>query len=166
MIFVSFVICDLCDVNEDKLSVGMLYVLLFIFVFFGCKQVFVGLVCMFKVFEDNVLVCKVLEILGNGDVLVVDGGGSLCCVLVGGNLVQLVQDNGWVGILVNGCVCDVVEFNVCEVGIWVFVIYLQCSFCKGVGDVDIKVGIVGVVVYLGDWIYVDVDGVLVLCIWF
>ncbi|MFX7739707.1 putative 4-hydroxy-4-methyl-2-oxoglutarate aldolase, partial [Acinetobacter baumannii] len=86
-----------------------------------------------KVFEDNVLVRKALETPGNGDVRVVDGGGSLRCALVGGNLAQLAQDNGWAGILVNGCVRDAADLNACEVGIRALATHPQRSFRKGAG---------------------------------
>ncbi|QNB07337.1 RraA family protein [Herbaspirillum frisingense] len=157
----SFATCDLCDANEDKLASGTLHVLPPIFASFGRRQAFSGPARTLKVFEDNVLVRATLETPGNGQVLVVDGGGSLRCALVGGNLAQLAQDNGWAGILVNGCVRDAAELNACDVGIRALATHPQRSFRKGAGDADIKVGIAGVAVYPGDWIYADVDGVLV-----
>ena len=39
-------------------------------------------------------------------VLVVDGGTSLRCALVGGMLAELGARNGWAGIVVYGCVRD------------------------------------------------------------
>lgn len=157
----SFATCDLCDANEDKLAAGTLYVLPPIFASFGRKQAFAGPARTLKVFEDNVLVRATLETPGNGHVLVVDGGGSLRCALVGGKLAQLAQDNGWAGLLVNGCVRDTAELNACEVGIRALATHPQRSFRKGAGDAGIKVGIAGVAVHPGDWIYADVDGVLV-----
>ncbi|KAL3753060.1 hypothetical protein ACJRO7_000456, partial [Eucalyptus globulus] len=41
-----------------------------------------------KVFEDNILVREMLEARGEGRVLVIDGGASLRCALVGGNTIQ------------------------------------------------------------------------------
>lgn len=70
-----------------------------------------------KVFEDNVLVCSMLEEFGNGRIFVVEGGGSLRIVFVGGNVVKLVEMNGWVGFVIFGCVCDVDEINECVVGV-------------------------------------------------
>lgn len=70
-----------------------------------------------KVFEDNVLVWKVFEELGKGKILVVDGGGSMCMVFVGGNVVKLVEMFGWVGLVIFGCVCDVDEINDCVIGV-------------------------------------------------
>ncbi|KAL3738886.1 hypothetical protein ACJRO7_020288, partial [Eucalyptus globulus] len=40
------------------------------------------------VFEDNILVWELLEARGEGRVLIIDGGGSLRCALVDGNMIQ------------------------------------------------------------------------------
>ncbi|MBB5392984.1 MULTISPECIES: ribonuclease E activity regulator RraA [unclassified Herbaspirillum] len=157
----SFATCDLCDNNEDKLAAGALHVLPPIFASFGKQHAFAGPARTLKVFEDNVLVRAALETPGDGHVLVVDGGGSLRCALVGGNLGMLAQKNGWAGILVNGCVRDAAELNACDIGIRALATHPQRSFRKGAGDAGLKVSIAGVAVYPGDWIYADVDGVLV-----
>ncbi|KAK3430034.1 hypothetical protein EUGRSUZ_E01623 [Eucalyptus grandis] len=49
---------------------------------------FLGCVVTLKVFEDNILVGELLEARGEGRVLIIDGGGSLRCALVGGNMIQ------------------------------------------------------------------------------
>lgn len=56
-----------------------------------------------KVSKYNVLICEFLKEKGNGRVLV-DCGGSLRCSILGGNSVHLAQNNGWLGIVVNGCI--------------------------------------------------------------
>lgn len=157
----KFNTCDLCDANEDKLHDGSLAVLPPLFQQYGKKVVFAGQAATLKVFEDNVLVRKALETPGLGRVLVVDGGGSLRCALVGGNLAVLAEKNGWAGIIVNGCVRDTEEINACEIGVRALAAHPQRSIRKGMGDVDIQVAISGVSVRSGDWIYADADGVLV-----
>jgi regulator of ribonuclease activity A len=157
----SFATCDLCDANEDKLAAGTLHVLPPFFASFGKRGAFAGPARTLKVFEDNVLVRAALETPGDGHVLVVDGGGSLRCALVGGNLGQLAEKNGWAGILVNGCVRDAAELNACDIGIRALATHPQRSVRKGAGDAGIRVTIAGVAVHPGDWIYADVDGVLV-----
>ena len=157
----TFATCDLCDTNEDKLADGSLHVLPPIFRSFGRAIRFAGPARTLKVFEDNVLVRAALETPGEGSVLVVDGGGSLRCALVGGNLGQLAEKNGWAGILVYGCVRDSVELNACDVGIRALNTHPRRSFRKGLGDKDLPVDIAGVIARPGDWIYADEDGVLV-----
>ena len=78
---------------------------------FGGHTRFFGPIKTLKVFEDNALVRAELEQAGHGAVLVVDGGGSQRCALVGGLLGELAVQNGWAGIVVNGCVRDVVELR-------------------------------------------------------
>lgn len=157
----TFATCDLCDANEDKLADGSLAILPPVFDKFGKHLRFAGPVRTLKVFEDNVLVRAALETLGEGSVLVVDGGGSLRCALVGGNLGVLAQKNGWAGIIVNGCVRDSAELNECEVGIRALATHPRRSIRKGLGDKDLPVDIAGLTVRPGDWIYADEDGVLV-----
>ena len=93
--------------------------------------------------------------------LVIDGGGSLRCALVGGNLGVLAQNNGWAGIIVNGCVRDSEELNQCDVGIRALAVHPRRSIRKGLGEKDLVVDIAGVMVRPGDWVYADADGILV-----
>lgn len=157
----SFATCDICDANEEKLAAGTLAVLPPVFKAFGKRVAFAGPARTLKVFEDNVLVRAALETPGEGHVLVVDGGGSLRCALVGGNLGVLAEKNGWAGILVNGCIRDSEEINNCDIGVRALATHPQRSIRKGVGDKDLQVSIAGVSVKPGDWIYADADGVLV-----
>lgn len=156
-----FSTCDLCDANEQKLTDGALSVLPPVFKKFGKRSRFSGSARTLKVFEDNVLVRAALETPGEGSVLVIDGGGSLRCALVGGNLGVLAQNNGWAGIIVNGCVRDSEELNQCDVGIRALAVHPRRSIRKGLGEKDLVVDIAGVMVRPGDWVYADADGILV-----
>ncbi|WP_025916753.1 ribonuclease E activity regulator RraA [Herminiimonas sp. CN] len=157
----TFATCDICDAHEDQLASGALAVLPPLFKAYGREPVFSGPAYTLKVFEDNALVRTALEQPGNGQVLVIDGGGSLRCALVGGNLAVLAVKNGWSGIVVNGCIRDSVEINGCAIGVRALATHPQKSIKKGVGDVQLRVMIAGVAVRPGSWIYADQDGVLV-----
>lgn len=157
----NFTTCDLCDAHEDKLATGSLQALPAVFRTYGGQQRFAGPARTLKVFEDNVRVRAALETPGEGKVLVVDGGGSLRCALVGGNLGKLAEKNGWAGILVNGCVRDSAELAACAVGICALATHPRRSFRKGEGEADIVVDIAGISIRPDDWIYADEDGVLV-----
>jgi regulator of ribonuclease activity A len=157
----DFATCDLCDANEDKLADGRLAVLPPGFIALGKRARFAGPAATLKVFEDNVLVRAALETPGQGRVLVVDGGGSLRCALVGGNLAALAEKNGWAGIVVWGCVRDSDEIDACDIGVRALATHPQRSVRKGVGERELRVSIGGVPVAPGDWIYADRDGILV-----
>src|SRR3970040_624403 len=97
----SFTTADLYDEYGEKLQVAQP-----LFNDFGGRLKFHGLIVTIKVHEDNLLVRAALEEKGEGRVLVIDGGESLRCALVGDLLAQLGKDNGWQGIIVSGCFRD------------------------------------------------------------
>ncbi len=110
---------------------------------------------------NNALVRATLEAPGNGHVLVIDGGASLRRALVGGQLALLAQNNGWAGIVVDGCVRDSDEINACAIGVRALAAHPRKSAKLGTGERNIQVCVAGVVVSPDDWIYADADGVLV-----
>ena len=101
----SFATTDLSDAHPEA------QVCQPVFADFGGRIAFHGPVATLKVFEDNVEVRAMLAEPGEGRVLVVDGGGSDRCALVGGNLGVLGVKNGWAGIVVFGCVRDSSELE-------------------------------------------------------
>src|SRR6476619_4315478 len=92
---------DLCDQYAGELQVAAPS-----FRSYGGKVAFSGPISTVQVYEDNVLVRAALEEPGAGRVLVVDGGGSLRCALVGDQLVSLAHANSWAGVVVYGCIRD------------------------------------------------------------
>ncbi len=84
---------------------------------FGAKPCFSGPIHTVVAPEDNTLVRAELEKPGEGRVLVVDGLGSLRCALVGDNIAKLAVDNGWAGVVVNGCIRDSAVIASMDIGI-------------------------------------------------
>ncbi len=156
----SFATCDLCDAHESRLADGSLRVLAPMFLGFGKVARFSGPATTLKVFEDNALVRATLETPGGGRVLVVDGGGSLRCALVGGNLGMLGTTNGWAGIIVNGCVRDSDELDACDIGVRALAVNPRRGAKLGQGQRDVPVQIAGALIHPGDWIYADRDGII------
>jgi len=133
-----------------------------IFADYGGVLAFHGTIVTLKVFEDNGLVRSTLETKGERRVLVVDGGGSLRCALVGGDLGALGVKNGWVGIIINGCVRDCEELTAQAIGVKALGIYPRKSE-KGLhgGHVDKVVSFAGATFRPGEWLYADADGIVV-----
>ena len=152
---------DLCDAHEERIARGSLQVAQALFQRFGGAIAFCGPAVTVRAFEDNSLVRALLEEAGEGRVLVVDGGGSMRCALVGGNLGKLGQNNGWGGIVVNGCVRDTAELAECSIGIRALGSHPQKSQKKGAGERDVRVRFAGVTIVPGNWIYADLDGLLI-----
>lgn len=157
----TFATADLCDANEDRLAAGTLRVLAPVFRAFGRAVAFAGPAATLKVFEDNALVRAALQEKGDGRVLVVDGGGSLRCAIVGGNLGMLAEKNGWAGVIVHGAVRDTAELDACNVGFRALAVHPQRGQKRGVGERDVAVALAGATVRPGEWIYADADGILV-----
>lgn len=152
----SFATADLYDEHGDNLQVALP-----LFNDYGGLLKFSGKISTVKCHEDNTLVRAALEEPGEGKVLVVDGGESLRCALVGDMLAQIGMDNGWAGIIVSGCIRDSVVISGIEIGVKAMGTNPKKSLKKGAGDRDIPVTFAGVNFIPGQYIYADEDGFVV-----
>ncbi|MEY4481829.1 MAG: hypothetical protein RIQ84_991 [Pseudomonadota bacterium] len=157
----TFATTDICDAHDDLITKGQLRVCAPVFKPYGGLTRFNGTAVTLKVFEDNTWVRTLLDEPGQGRVLVIDGGGSTRCALVGGNLGVLAEKNNWAGIVVFGCVRDTLELAQSKVGIRALAAHPQKSVKRNVGERDLVVDIAGTVVKPGDMIYADEDGLIV-----
>ena len=156
----SFKTPDLCDEVENELGKS-LRVVAPMFQRYGARNSFCGEIVTLKIFEDNSLVRTAFGENGRGKVLVIDGGGSLRCALVGDQLAILAQKNGWEGVVVYGCIRDSGDINGIDIGVRALNTHPQKSIKKNEGDRDIAVTFGGVTFNPGEWLYADEDGVLV-----
>jgi len=122
---------------------------------------FAGAIATVRCFEDNLVVRSVLEDAGEGRVLVVDGGGSLRCALVGERVASLALESGWSGLVIHGCVRDSVELATLPVGIKAVGTNPRPSRKTGAGERDVEVRFGGVTFRPGDVLYADEDGIAV-----
>lgn len=152
----TFQTTDLCDANEGKVRVVAP-----MFRSFGGKTRFSGPIRTLKAFEDNSLVRSTLETAGNGAVLVVDGGGSMRCAMVGDQLAMLGVKNNWAGIVVYGCIRDSGPIAGMAIGVFALGTHPMKSVKKGAGDADLAVTFGGVTFTPGHYLYADEDGVIV-----
>jgi regulator of ribonuclease activity A len=153
---VEFTTADLCDAFP-----GLVQVAQPVFREYGGLQKFAGPVETLRVHDDNTLVREMLERPGQGRVLVVDGGGSMKCALVGGRLAGLAQNNDWAGVIVNGCIRDSIEIRQLRVGIRALNAVPMRSGKNGAGERGGTVRFAGVAFAPGRFVYADTDGVLV-----
>ena len=128
---------------------------------FGGRKRFSGRTRTVRCHQDNVLVRNVLSEPGEGQVLVVDGGGSLHTSLVGDVIAGLAQGNGWAGLVVNGAVRDVEELAALDIGIKALGSNPRKSAKLAAGKVDVPVSFGGATFRPGRHLYSDDDGVVV-----
>jgi len=147
---------DICDEYIDEISV-----LEPLFADFGGKQRFSGEIVTIKCFEDNSLVGDAVRSPGEGRVLVVDGGGSLRHALLGDLLAAAAAENGWQGLLINGCVRDVEILASIDLGVKALSVHPVKTEKRGVGQRDVNVTIAGATIRPGDYLYADANGVVV-----
>lgn len=152
----SFATADLYDEYEEKIQIATP-----MFNDYGGNKRFSGPASTLKVFEDNSLVRTALEEPGQGKVLVVEGGASLRCALLGDMLAELGVENGWLGIIVYGCIRDSAVIAKMNIGVKALNTNPRKSVKKGVGDRDVAVTFADVTINPGDYIYADEDGFVV-----
>ena len=111
--------------------------------------------------EDNSLVRDALSQPGDGRVLVVDGGGSLRCALLGDNLAQMGAANGWAGVVVYGCIRDSVEIGRLPLGVKALATHPAKSVKRGEGRMNEVLRFAETIFLPGAWLYADEDGILV-----
>jgi regulator of ribonuclease activity A len=128
---------------------------------FGGRSRFSGRIRTVRCHQDNVLIRQVLSEPGDGQVLVVDGGGSLHTSLVGDVVAGLAQGNGWTGLVVNGAVRDVVALAGLDIGIKALGSNPRKSAKEGVGEIDVPVAFGGARFEPGAHLYSDEDGIVV-----
>lgn len=152
----SFVTCDLCDDHPDDVRVCEP-----LFATFGGRDTFGGEIVTVKCHEDNSRVKETLATPGKGKVLVVDGGGSLRCALLGDMIGESAVKNGWAGVIVYGCVRDVDALAGLDLGVQALASIPLKSVRKDIGEVGIPVTFGGVTFRSGEFVYADNNGVVV-----
>jgi regulator of ribonuclease activity A len=147
---------DICDNFADQIRA-----LPPVFSSFGGESSFYGEIETVKCFEDNSRVKELLNTEGRGRVLVVDGGGSLRCALIGDLIAASAVKNNWSGIVINGCCRDVHELKTMAFGVQAIAAFPIKSTRKGVGDTGLEIDMVGVTVAPGQWLYADETGIVI-----
>lgn len=127
----------------------------------GGRNRFSGTVRTVKCLEDNALLKRILSTDGTGAVLVVDGGGSLRTALSGDLIAGLAVTNGWAGLIINGVVRDRLALAELPIGIKALGTNPRKSSKTGAGESDIPVTFGGLTFAVGDSVFGDEDGVLV-----
>ncbi len=147
---------DLCDAYPELVKVAEP-----MFSNFGGRDSFGGEIVTLKCFEDNSLVKQQAELDGTGKVLVVDGGGSLRCALLGDMIAERAAHNGWQGMVIYGCVRDVDVLAQTDLGVQALASHPLRTEKRGLGDLDVIVTFAGLTFRPGEYLYADNNGIIV-----
>jgi regulator of ribonuclease activity A len=152
----AYSVPDICDDFAGEISI-----LEPLFRDFGRNRKFSGEISTVKCFEDNSLVREAVRSEGRERVLVVDGGGSLRHALLGDLLAAAAVENGWQGLLINGCVRDVEILKTIGLGVKALNSHPLKTDKRGEGQRDVNVTIAGATIRPGNYLYADANGIVV-----
>lgn len=152
----SFTTADLYDDHAEKVKSCSTP-----FRQFGGRRLFSGRIRTIQCCDDNLLIKRTFETASPGEVLVVDGGGSLRSTLLGDIMAEKARRSGWSGVVIYGAVRDSLLLPKIDFGVKAIGTNPQKSLKLGSGKVDVPVSFGGVTFTPGEWIYSDEDGILV-----
>jgi regulator of ribonuclease activity A len=146
---------DLCDEQPDAVTLPAQLR------DFGGTVRFSGRALTVKCYEDNSRIKELSMTPGDGRVLVVDGGASLRCALLGDVIAADLVKNGWRGAIIYGCIRDAAALQAMALGVKALATHPRKSQKHGAGVVGQPLDIGGSRVCVDDEIVADEDGVVV-----
>ena len=149
--------CDLVDHFADEIQVAETIGLKH----YGQVRRFSGIVQTLSCFEDNSLLKKIVSAPSTATVLVVDGAASMRSALVGDLIAALAVENGWAGMVVNGCIRDSVAMAEIPLGMLALGTNPKKSTKRDLGEIGGPITFAGTRFEPGDYLYADEDGIVV-----
>ena len=111
--------------------------------------------------DDNSFVREMLSENGHQKIMFIDGAKSKNVALLGDNLAALAIENNWSGIIVNGRIRDAEIISQLELAIFALGTCPRKSSKKNQGKKNIELLIDGLTIKPGDWVYADINGILI-----
>ena len=147
---------DLCDACPEAEACALP------FQSYGARRAFAGTLRTLRCFEDIGLMRNTVNQPGNGQVLVIDGGGSRARALFGDVMADIASRNGWAGLVIHGVIRDALEINGMAIGVKALGTVPRRGERTGAGEVDVPVSFGGITFTPGQRLVADEDGVIVL----
>ncbi len=111
---------------------------------------------------DNLFFHQALDMARAGDVIVVDGGSGCNRSLAGEIMFRFAEAKGLAGIVVDGCLRDSDSYESLKIPIYCKGITPQGPFKNGPGEINVPISCGGQVVFPGDILVGDADGIVVI----
>ena len=109
---------------------------------------------------DNLMIHKALQLGRPGDVLVIDGAGSLERALFGDIMKNVARSRGFAGIVIDGAIRDAGAYRDDAFPCYARGVCHRGPYKEGPGEINVPVSIDGMVVHPGDIVAGDDDGVV------
>jgi regulator of ribonuclease activity A len=147
---------DLCDACEQAVPCALPLR------GWGRRRAFAGAIRTIRCHEDIALMRDLVNQPGHGQVLVIDGGGSLARAIFGDVMAAVASRNGWAGLVIHGAIRDGVEIDAMDIGVKALGTVPKRGERTGRGEVDVPVSFGGATFVPGLRLVADEDGVILL----
>lgn len=111
---------------------------------------------------DNLYIHEALEQAQPGDVLVIDAGSGNNRSVAGEIMLRMACEKGLAGVIVDGCLRDLDGIRKLPMAVYAKGITPQGPFKNGPGEINVPVACGGQVVFPGDILVGDSDGIVVI----
>ena len=128
---------------------------------YGKKTKFFGQAVTVTCPEDNSYAAEMLKTPGKGKILVIDGFASKKYAFIGDIMANNAVKNGWEGIIVNGCCRDIEILKTMNIAIMALGNTPRSTFKRGFGDNGQSVNLLSATISPNDWLYADVNGLVI-----
>ena len=109
---------------------------------------------------DNLMLHRALDMALPGDVIVVDGQGELSNAIAGENMMMWARRRKLAGVIIDGAMRDFDALRSMEFAVFAAGIQPKGPYKNGPGEINVPICCGGVVIYPGDIIVGDEDGVV------
>ena len=151
----TFKTADLSDAYEGKVQIvspGLLN--------FGGRKRFHGEIVTIRSLDDNSRVREQVRTAGDNRVLVIDNAASMRCAMLGDMMAAALIENGWSGVVINGCIRDSVDIHGMNIGVKALSTNPLRSVKEDRGEVNVELNFLDATFRPGDYLYSDEDGIL------
>lgn len=111
---------------------------------------------------DNLMVHKAIDLAEPGDVLIVDAGGDTTNAIVGEIMLKLSLKKGIKGFVINGAIRDLAAFQEGNFPVYAKGVTHRGPYKDGPGEINVPVSLGGTIVYPGDIVIGDEDGLVII----
>ena len=151
----TFKTADLCDAHEGRVQVvhpGLFN--------FGGRTRFHGEIVTINAMGAFSRVRDQVRSEGAGKVLVVDNDASAQVAMLGDLLAAAGQENGWQGVVINGCIRDSADIAGMDFGVKALASVPARRRTADLGELNVELNFLGATFRPGEFIYSDEDGII------
>lgn len=128
---------------------------------YGKKTKFFGEAVTVTCPEDNSYAVEALKQPGKGKVLIIDGFASKKYAFIGDIMATTAINNGWEGVIINGCCRDVEILKTMDIAVMALGVTPRSTLKRGFGDKNQSVSLLGTTISPNDWVYADINGLII-----